>query len=72
MGNALPASAAPQDYEAFRDALLADPGVHHWVKDIIPRLELRDPVDTLNNLDLLRDLFNARLQGMLAAAAGER
>ena len=53
-------------FEQYRQALLNDPSVSHWVKRSIAELDRRDPVDAAHDLDLLMTAFLLKLEGLLA------
>jgi hypothetical protein len=43
-----------------RHAITTDPAASHWLKRVITELWERDAVDALNDLDVLRDLLEAK------------
>ena len=49
------------------DEVLADPAAHYWLIVTLERALLLDPVDVLNDLDVLRDLMDAVWADILAA-----
>jgi len=55
--------------DALRDKVLADPGVHDWVKNQFLAGLDRDPVDALNDAKLLAAMFQERWD-MLRPRAG--
>ncbi len=55
-------------YNAMRTMLLSSPGTHWWVRDLILRLDAKDPVDVLNGLEIVARLMRMRHE---AVRAGE-
>jgi len=46
----------------LRDTITNDPSASHWLKRAVTELWERDVVDALNDLDVLRDLLEAKHQ----------
>jgi hypothetical protein len=45
---------------------LGDPATRYWLRDLLVSARLRDPVDTLADLDTARDLVASYLGALLA------
>lgn len=43
--------------------ILNDPSASYWLKRLITSTKERDPVDCLNDLDVLRAILEARIEG---------
>lgn len=54
-------------YIAQREALLSSPCTHYWVKELILKLDEKDPVDVVADLEALLQMYLARLPEALAA-----
>lgn len=52
----------------MRSMLLSSPATHWWVRDLILRLDAKDPVDVLNGLEVVARLMRMRHE---AVRAGE-
>jgi len=48
--------------ELSYDSVLADPTVSYWLKERIEELKERDPVDALNDIEVLKHLTELRLE----------
>ncbi len=46
----------------LRDTITNDPSASHWLKRAVTELWERDTVDALNDLDILRELLEAKHQ----------
>ncbi len=55
-------------YNVMRSMLLSSPATHWWVRDLILRLDAKDPVDVLNGLEVVARLMRMRHE---AVRAGE-
>ncbi|OQX11028.1 MAG: hypothetical protein BWK73_18765 [Thiothrix lacustris] len=44
----------------LRDTITTDPSASHWLKRAVAELWERDVIDALNDLDVLRDLLEAK------------
>ena len=44
----------------LRDTIMNDPTASHWLKQAVTELWERDVVDALNDLDVLRELLEAK------------
>lgn len=49
------------NYEMFK-RIQDDPSIHYWVKNLLKEIDTKDPVDVLNNLDLLTSYFKEKLE----------
>lgn len=38
-----------------------DPTVHFWVKRLLKEIDNKDPIDVLNNLDLIQSYFKQKV-----------
>ena len=54
--------------DALRDKVLADPGVHDWVKNQFLASLDRDPADALNDAKLLAAMLQERLDVIIHRA----
>jgi hypothetical protein len=45
-------------------AICNDPSASHWLKDALTALLKRDPVDAVNDAELLADIMRSRLSEM--------
>jgi len=61
-----------KSYTEQRAPIIASPCVSYWLKGAIMALEKRDPIDALNDAELLAELARARVDdiGRTYAAAG--
>jgi len=50
----------------IKQAILNDPSASYWLKDAICKLDKRDPVDVLNELEVLTKYFQHKNDGLLA------
>lgn len=57
----------PYSYEEKLKSLLDDPSIHNWVKPIAKMLQDHDPVDALNDCELLVRMCEARLGNRFAS-----
>jgi hypothetical protein len=48
------------DYEKQKDAILRDPSASFWLKTAVWDLDRRDPVDALEDLEVLMNLCQVR------------
>lgn len=48
-------------YQTFLKNIENQPSVHNWVKDLGKKLDDHDVVDVLKGLDLLKSLFQVKL-----------
>ena len=55
-------------YNVLRGAVLSSPATHEWIRELIVRLEGKDPVDVLNGLEVVARLMRMRHE---AVPAGE-
>ena len=46
----------------LRDTIMNDPSASHWLKRVVTELWERDVVDALNDLDVLREVLEAKHQ----------
>ena len=53
-------------YNVLREAVLSSPATHGWIRDLIVRLEGKDPVDVLNGLEVVARLMRMRHEAVLA------
>lgn len=53
-------------YEDLRTRMLANPALSYWARNAIVVLGQRDPVDVLDDLDALGELFRLRLEEISA------
>lgn len=56
-----------QTFEDRIDWVLAHPGMSDWVKDALLAARDRDPIDVLNELEMLRHLLAPRAQARIDA-----
>lgn len=62
----LPAARPDQDcYKTQRLAVLEDPASSYWLRDSLTRLDQRDPVDVLHDLEKLLALARLRAKAAL-------
>jgi hypothetical protein len=66
----------PDDADALREAerriewVLAHPGMSVWLKDALRTALDRDPIDILNELEMLRVLLTPRTDAMIRRGLG--
>ena len=53
-------------YNVLRGAVLSSPATHEWIRELIVRLEGKDPVDVLNGLEVVARLMRTRHEAVLA------
>ena len=53
-------------YNVLRGAVLSSPATHEWIRELIVRLEGKDPVDVLKGLEVLTNLMRMRHEAGLA------
>ena len=53
-------------YNVLREAVLSSPATHEWIRELIVRLEGKDPVDVLNGLEVVARLMRMRHEAVLA------
>ena len=53
-------------YNVLREAVLSSPATHEWIREMIVRLEGKDPVDVLKGLEVLTKLMRMRHEAGLA------
>lgn len=53
-------AAEPPDHRARRKEIVSSPATAFWVKEMIPKLEDKDPLDVVHGLSGLLDLFVRR------------
>lgn len=46
------------------ESILSDPTASYWLKQRIEELQERDPVDALNDIEMLKRLTESRLEEM--------
>lgn len=47
----------------IREEVLASPGTHFIVRDILELIKDKDPVDNLKNLELIKRIIKSELEG---------
>lgn len=57
-----------RDYMARRAAILDDPAASFWLKGCMLSAGVRDPIDVLNDLEVLTDLARTRVEEIGLAA----
>ncbi len=59
-------------YNVMRSMLLSSPATHWWVRDLILRLDAKDPVDVLNGLEVVARLMRMRHEAVRAGVTFPR